>query len=124
MVLFKTAVAGAFLLIAGILLLTVAGQYITVQVQTVQRHDVEQHAMFLVGDLADRQYSLPDSVSAFGSLDVASAPTNQSSDIQFKVFDADNYQKWVAGQESNFLFSKDAQGQSNFTFTSTNGGQY
>lgn len=124
MVLFKTTLAGALLLIAGILLLTIAGQYITVQVQVVQRHDVEQHAMFLVGDLADRQYSLPDSVSAFGSLGVAQAPTNQSSDIQFKVFDADNYQKWTAGQDSNFLFSKDAQGQSNFTFTSTNGGLY
>ena len=124
MVLFKTTVAGAFLLIAGILLLTVAGQYITVQVQVVQRHDVEQHAMFLVGDLADRQYSLPASVSAFGSLDVAQAPTNQSSDIQFKVFDADNYQKWASGQQSNSLFAKDAQGQSNFTFSTTNNGLY
>jgi hypothetical protein len=124
MVLFKTTLAGALLLIAGILLLTIAGQYITVQVQIVQRHDVEQHAMFLVGDLVDRQYSLPASVSAFGSLDVAQAPTNQSSDIQFKVLDADNYQKLTAGQQPNSLFANDAQGQSNFTFSTTNSGLY
>jgi hypothetical protein len=124
MVLFKTTVAGALLLIAGVVLLTVGGSYITAQVQVVQRQDVEQHALFLVGDLADRQYTLPASVSAFGSLNVTQAGTNQSSDIQFTVFDADNYQKWTAGQQSNFLFSKDEHGQSNFTFTTTDSGPY
>ena len=124
MVLIKTAVAGGLLLVVGILLLTVAGQYVTVEVQSVQRHDMEQHASFLVGDLADRSYSLPASVYTFGSLNVARADTNQSSDIQFTVFDADNYQKWTAGQQSNFLISKDESGQSNFTFTTTNSGLY
>lgn len=124
MVLFKTSIAGTILLIAGILLLAVAGQYITVQVQTVQRHYVEQLATFTVGDLQYRQYSLPASVSAFGSLNTTQVPTNQSSDIQFTIFDADNYQKWAAGQQSNSLLSKDEQGQSNFAFTTSNSGPY
>jgi len=124
MVLFKTTVAGALLLIVGILLLTVAGQYLTIQVQDVQSHYVEQHVLFLVGDLANRQYSLPSGVFAFGALDVAQAPTNQSSDIQFTIFDANNYQKWTSGQQSDSLFSKDEYGQSNFTFTTSNNGPY
>jgi hypothetical protein len=124
MVLLKTTLIGAVLLVAGILLLTVAGQYITVEVQVVQRHDVESHAEFLVGDVTDRPYSLPAGVSVFGTLDVTQAPTNSSSDIQFLVFDATNYQIWAAGQQSSFLFSGDQQGNSNFTFNTSNSGVY
>lgn len=124
MVLLKTTLAGVILLLAGVLLLTVAGPYITVEVQVVQRHDVETQADFLVGDVTDRPYSLPATVSVFGTIDVTQAPTNQSGNVQFLVFDASNYQSWAAGQQSSYIFSADQQGHSNFTFTTTNSGVY
>jgi len=124
MVLLKTTLAGVFLLAAGILLLTIAGPYVTVQVQAVQRHDVEPHAQFLVGDVADRQYTLPGGVSVFGTLDVAQAGTNQSSSIPFLVLDTQNYQLWSTGQQSNNLFSSDQQNASNFTFSTPSSGVY
>jgi len=124
MVLFKISVAGAVLFVAGLVLLTVAGQYVTVPVQTVQRNDVEQLTQFTVGDITDRSYSLPGGVSAFGSLNVTQLPTNQLGDINFTILDAGNYQKWSSGQQSNSLLSKDEQGQSTFTFTTTTNGPY
>jgi len=124
MVLLKSALIGVVFLVAGILLLTVVGQYITVEVQVVQQHDVESRAEFLVGDVTDRPYSLPAGVSVFGTLDVTQAPTNSSSDVQFLVFDNTNYQNWAAGQQSTFIFSGDQQGSSNFTFTTNNSGVY
>jgi hypothetical protein len=124
MVLLKTTLTGAMLLAVGILLLTVAGPYITVQAQVVQRHDVESNAQFRVGDVTDRQYSLPGSVAVSGTLNVAQAPSNESSDIQFIVFDAQNYQLWVAGQQSNNIFTSDQQGHSNFTFNTPGSGVY
>jgi hypothetical protein len=124
MVLLKTTLIGAILLVAGILLLTVVGQYITVEVQVVQRQDVEAQAEFLVGDVTYRNYSLPSGVSVFGTLDVTQAPTNSSSDIQFLVFDSTNYQNWAAGQQSSFIFSGDEHGHSNFTFNTNHSGVY
>ncbi len=124
MVLLKTTLVGVCLLVVGILLLTVAGPYITVEVQDVQRRDVEPHAEFLVGDVEDRTYSIPGSVSVFGSIDVTEAPTNQSGDIRFMAFDADNYQRWSSGGSSNFLFSAEKQGQFNFTFQTEKSGVY
>ncbi len=124
MVLLKATVAGACLLVVGILLVTMLGQYVTVEVQQVQTRPVEPHAEFLVGDVVDRSYNLPASVSTSGSVDVTQAPTNASGDIRFMVFDAENYQKWNSGQQSNFLFSAEKQGQSNFTFATTNSGVY
>jgi hypothetical protein len=124
MVLLKTTLAGACLLVVGILLLTTLGQYVTVEVRQVQQRDVEPHAEFLVGDVVDRTYTLPASVSAAGSVDVTQAPTNASGDIKLMVFDADNYQKWSSGQQSDFMFSAEKQGQFNFTFTTANAGVY
>ena len=124
MVLLKTTLIGALLLVAGILLLTVAGPYITIQVQVVQPHEVEPHAQFLVGDVADRQYTLPGGVSVVGTLNVAQPPTNQSGSIQFMVFDAQNYGLWSAGQQSNNLFTSDQQGAFNFTFNTAGAGVY
>jgi hypothetical protein len=124
MVLLKTTLAGVTLLVAAISLLTVAGPYVTVQVPVVQRHDVEPHAQFLVGDVIDRQYSIPGSVAVIGTLDVAQAPTNQSSDIQFIVLDAQNYELWAAGQQPNYMFNSDQQGHSNFTFNTPSSGVY
>jgi len=124
MVLLKTTLIGALLLVTGILLLTVVGQYITVEVQVVQRHDVESHAEFLFGDVTDRNYSLPAGVSVFGTLDVTQAPTNRSSDVEFLVFDSTNYQNWAAGQPSSYIFSGDQQGNSNFTFSTDHRGVY
>jgi hypothetical protein len=124
MVLLKTTLAGACLLVFGILILTALGQYVTVEVRQVQQRDVEPHAEFLVGDVADRNYTLPANVAASGSVDVTQAPTNASGDIRFMVFDADNYQKWSSGQQSDFMFSAEEQGQFNFTFTTGNAGVY
>ena len=124
MVLFKTTLVGVCILIAGILLLTTIAPYLTVQVQQVEYRDVEPHAEFLVGDVADRTYTLPANVAASGSVDVTQAPTNASADVRFMVFDDNNYQKWNSGQQSNFLFSSDNPGKFIFNFTTTNSGVY
>jgi len=124
MVLLKTTLTGLALTVAGLLLLTVAAPYITVQVRVVQPHEVEPHAQFLVGDVTDRPYNLPANVSVFGSIDVLQAPTNQSSTIQFMVLDAQNYQLWTAGQQSTFLVTSNQQGLSNFTFSTPSSGIY
>jgi hypothetical protein len=124
MVLLKTTITGIALVVAGLLLLTVLGPYITVQAQVVQHNPVEPHAQFLVGDVTDRQYTLPSDVTVFGSVDVLQAPTNQSSSIQFIVLDAQNYQQWAAGEQSTFLFTSNQPGQSNFTFSTPASGIY
>jgi hypothetical protein len=124
MVLLKTTLTGTLLIAVGILLLTVAGPYFTTQVQVVQRHDVDSHAQFLVGDVIDRQYSLPADVTVLGTLDVTQAPTNQTGSIQFIVFDAQNYQLWQAGQQSSFIFTSTPQDHSNFTFNTGSSGIY
>ena len=120
----RTTLIGASLLVIGILTLTVFGPYLTVEVQEVQRRDVEPHAEFLVGDMAERSYTLPSSVSVFSSVEVTEAPSNQSGDIRFLVFDAENYQRWSAGAQSNFLLSGQKQGQFNFTFKTDKSGVY
>jgi len=124
MVLFKTTLAGASLAVVGFLVLIILGAYITVQVQDVQVRAVEPRSEFLVGDLADKPYNLPGSVPVFGTVDVTQAPTNSSGDINFMVFDSDNYEKWSAGQQANSLFSADKQGEFNFSLTTGNGGSY
>jgi len=124
MVLFKTTLVGAGLAVLGILVLVFLGAYITVQVQDVQVRAVEPHTEFLVGDLADKLYSLPAGVPVFGTVDVTQAPSNASGDIHFMVFDSDNFQKWSAGQQADFLFSADKQGEFNFSLTTGNGGSY
>ena len=124
MVLLKTTLIASLMLVVGVLLLTVIGPYITMEVQVVQSHNIEPHAEFLVGDYVDRSYSLPGGVSVFGTVDPVQAPTNQSGEIQFLVFDAVNYQQWAAGQNSNSVYSADQQGRSNFTFTTVNSGLY
>jgi hypothetical protein len=124
MVLLKAALVGALLVVAGILLLTVAGPYFTVQVQNVQEHSVEPHAQFLVGDVTDRPYTLPAAVSVFGMMNVDQAPTNQSGSIQFMVLDNQNYALWSTGQQSNNLFASDQPGASNFTFSTGSAGVY
>ena len=124
MVLFKTAMVGACIIVAGILLLTTLAPYVTVEVQQVQYRDVEPHAEFLVGDVVDRTYTLPATVAASGSIVATQAPTNASGDIRFMVFDDDNYQKWSSGQQSTSLFSADDPGKFTFNFTTTNTGVY
>jgi len=117
--LFKTTISGAAAIVIGILLVTFVGQYITMTVQNVQRTDVEPQAEFLVGDVEQRPYSLPANVMVFGTVKVTEAPTNQSSDIRFLIFDDANYQKWYSGGQANFMYSTEKQGQFNYTFTST-----
>jgi hypothetical protein len=123
-VLFKTTVVAIVALVIGILVLTVAGQYVTMTVQNTQRTDVEPHAEFIVGDVVERSYSLPASVSVFGTIKVTDAPTNKSSDIRFLVFDDENYQQWSAGGQANSLYSDQKQGQFNYTFTTVASGTH
>ena len=124
MVLFKTALVGVVVLISGILLMTVVAPFVTMTVQNVQTREVDPHVEFLVGDMVDRPYTLPSGVPVFGSVYVTEAPANQTSDIQFSIFDADNYQIWNAGGQASSLFSTDGQGQFNYTFTTPKGGLY
>lgn len=124
MVLLKTVLAGALLLTIGLLMVTFIGQYVTMEVQDLQRRDIEPHSEFLIGDVLDRSYSLPAGVSVLGSIVVTQAPSNQSGDIRFIVFDAENYQRWSSGGQSNFLFSALKQGQFNFTFKTDKAGVY
>ena len=116
--LFKTTMTGIALLIIGVLLLTFAGQYITMTVQNVQRTDVEPHTEFLVGDMEQRSYTLPINVMVFGTVKVTQAPSNQSGDIRLLVFDDENYQRWSSGGQGNSVYSTEKQGQFNYTFTS------
>jgi hypothetical protein len=124
MVLLKTTLVGIALLAVGVILLTVAGQYVTIEVQQVHSHDVEAHTEFLVGDQVDRQYALPGGVGTFGVITVTQAPSNQSGDVRFIVLDADNYAKWSAGSQANFLYTAEKQGEFNYTFTTSNSGIY
>ncbi len=124
MVSLKATSIGVSFLVLGILMLTVIGQYVTTEIQEVQRRDVEPHTEFLVGDVGEKSYSLPSGVSVFGSIDVTQAPSNQSGDIRFMVFDAENYQRWSSGGQSNFLFSGEKQGHFNFTFKTEKDGVY
>ena len=120
--LFKTTMTGVAALVIGVLLLTFAGQYITMTVQNVQRTDVEPHVEFLVGDVEQRSYTLPVGVTVFGTVKVTQAPTNQSGDIRFIVFDDQNYQRWSTGGQANSYssaYSTEKQGEFNYTFTST-----
>ena len=117
--LFKTTISGAAAIVIGLLLVTFVGQYITMTVQNVQRTDVEPQAEFLVGDVEQRSYSLPANVMVFGTVKVTQAPSNQSGDIRFLIFDDANYQKWTTGGQANFAYSTEKQGQFNYTFTST-----
>jgi hypothetical protein len=114
--LFKTTITGITVLVIGLLLVTFAGQYITMTVQNLQRTDVEPHVEFLVGDVEQRPYTLPAGVTVFGTLSVIQAPTNQSGDIRFLVFDDENYQRWSAGGQANFVYSTEKEGQFNYTF--------
>jgi len=124
MVLFKTVLVGVALLVLGVLVLSVVSQYVTMEVQQVQRHDLEMKAEFLVGDVVDRPYSLPANVPVSGSVSVAEAPSNKSGDIQFFVFDAENYQRWSANGQAGSVFSATEQGISNYTFTNNQAGVY
>lgn len=125
MVLLKTTITGIAVVVVAILLIAVIGQYATMEVQQTQRIDIEPHAEFLVGDVADRPYSIPAGVSVFGTVTVTQAPSNQSSDINFFVLDADNYQKWAAGASANPLFPPvPDQGHFNYTFSTGNLGVY
>jgi len=124
MVLLKTAIAGFGILTIGVLMLTMVGQYVTMDVQQVQMHEIEPHAEFLVGDFVDRTYTLPGSVHVLGTVGVSQAPSNQTSDVRFLVFDADNYQKWSSGDQASFVYSTDKQGQFNYTFTPGTTGTY
>jgi hypothetical protein len=124
MVLLKTAFSGLVLLILGVLLVTALGQYVTVEMREVHRHSVEPHVEFLVGDVADRAYSLPGSSEVLGNIIVSQAPSNQTGDIRFLVLDSDNYQKWSSGSQADFVYSTDKQGQFNYTFTTGKAGVY
>ncbi|MGA2785018.1 MAG: hypothetical protein ABSF09_10015 [Candidatus Bathyarchaeia archaeon] len=124
MVLFKTAMLGTVVLVIGVLLLNYGGQFITIMVQSTQRTDVEPHAEFLVGDVVQRSYSLPAPVTVFGLVKTTQAPTNQSGDVRFLVFDEPNYQKWNMGGQADSAYSSEKQGQFNFTFATGKSGSY
>jgi hypothetical protein len=124
MVLFKTTMAAIVVLVIGVLLLNYGGQFITMMVQSTQRTDLEPHAEFLVGDVVQRSYSLPATVTAFGVVKTSQAPTNQSGDVRFLVFDDLNYQKWNTGGQADSAYSSEKQGQFNFTFTTSKSGVY
>ena len=115
---------GVVILVIGVLLLNYGGQYITMTVQNTQRTNVEPRAEFLVGDTAQRSYPLPASVTVLGVLRVTQAPTNQSGDLRFLVFDESNFQKWNAGGQADSTYSSEQQGQFNFTFTTSKNGVY
>ena len=124
MVLFKTTMAAIVVLVIGVLLLNFGGQFITMMVQSTQRTDLEPHAEFLVGDVVQRSYSLPATVTAFGVVKTSQAPTNQSGDVRFLVFDDLNYQKWNTGGQADSAYSSEKQGQFNYTFPTSKSGVY
>jgi hypothetical protein len=122
MVLLKPTLAGTVLLILGILLITVLGQYVTAEVQQTQRRDVEPHVGLLIGDTADRPYTLPAGVQVFGTILATQAPSNESGEIHFIVLDNENYQRWSTSGQGDFAYSVDNRGQFNYTFTTNKSG--
>jgi hypothetical protein len=124
MVLFKSTLLGIALLVAGVLMLSVVGQYVTMDVQQVQRHDIDTKVQFLVGDSAERDYPFSAGSPVFGSVGVTEALSNQSSDIQFKVFDQENYNKWKSTGQAETLIATPIQGTENYTFTAGKTGSY
>jgi hypothetical protein len=124
MVLLKTTLTGIAFLILGLLLLTVAGQYVTIEVQQLQHRNIEPHAEFLVGDASYRYYNLPANVPVLGTVIVTEAPTNASGDIRFMILDADNYQRWSTGGHPDSILQTQKQGAFNFTFTTPKDGVY
>ncbi len=124
MVLLKTSLSGAALVILGVLVAAVIGQYVTLEIQDVQRHEVEPHAEFLVGDVVNRPYTIPSGVAVFGSVDVTQAPSNKSDDIHLIILDAENYQRWSSGGQADSVYLAQNQGKFNFTFTAEKGGIY
>jgi len=106
---------------------TVLGQYVTAEVQEVQRHDVEPHVEFMVGDVKEKEYTLPGSVSVLGTVDVTQEiPSNESDsgNFHFMVLDNANYQKWSSSSQPDPLFSTDNEGRFNYTFTTPAAGVY
>jgi hypothetical protein len=124
MVLLKTTLTGLIFLAVGILLVTVIGQYATIEVQQVHRMDIEPHYELLVGDFKERPYNLPASSNIYGTVSVTQAPSNETGDIRFLVFDTENYQNWISQGQASSLYSMDNQGQFNFTFKTDKSGVY
>jgi hypothetical protein len=124
MVLLKTTLVGIGLLVIGMLMLTVLGQYVTVEVQEVHRHDIEPHVELFVEDKADRSYNLPGGSNVFGTVSVTQVPSNQTDDIHFLVCDSDNYQQWLSGSQVSTFYSADRKGLFNYTFTTDKSGIY
>jgi hypothetical protein len=124
MVLFKATMVAVAVLVVGVLLLSYGGQYITMTVQNVQRREVEPHSEFLVGDVVEKEYSLPAAVTVVGSLKVTQAPTNQTGDVRFRIFNDANFQKWNIGGQADSSYSSERQGEFNFTFVTSNSGVY
>jgi len=124
MVLFKPTLTGIALLVLGLLVATMIGPYVTVEVQEVHRRSVEPHAEFLVGDVVDRSYNLPPTTNVIGTVLVTEAPSNRTSDVSLLVLDAENYQRWNSGGQASSLYSEEKQGQFNFTFKIDKGGIY
>ncbi|HMK83752.1 MAG TPA: hypothetical protein VK503_08545 [Candidatus Bathyarchaeia archaeon] len=124
MVLIKTAMAGVVLLVMGVLVFNYGGQFIMMMVQSTQRTDLEPHVEFRVGEVSQRSYSLPATVTVFGVVKTSQPPTNESSDVRFLVFDDLNYQKWNTGAQADSAYSSEKQGQFNYTFTTTKSGAY
>jgi hypothetical protein len=124
MVLFKTAISGVVILAVAVLLFNYGDQVVTMTVQNTLRTDIEPHTEFLVGDVAQKSYTLPAAVTSFGVVKTSQAPTNQSSDIRFMVLDDANFQKWNAGSQVDSVYSTTNQGEFNFTFATTKSGAY
>ena len=127
MVLLKPTIAGALLLVLGVLAITILSQYVTMQVQQTERHDLEPHVQFMVGDMADRPYTLPATANILGTVDVTQALStneNDSGKFHFIVLDDANYQKWSSSSQANPIFATDQQGLFNYTFTAPASGVY
>lgn len=124
MVLLKPTLVGITVIILGVMSITVLSQYVTMDVRQTQRRDIEPHAEFLVGDITERSYTLPASVSVFGTIVATQAPSNESGDIHVLILDNENYQKKSAGGQPDYLLSTTGQGQFNYTFTTSQSGVY
>jgi len=120
----KLTVSGAIIIVVGILALTALGPYVTVEVQDVKQRDLEPRVQFLVGDYADRPFTLPAGVTIFGTVSVAEAPSNKSGDIHFIVLDTENYQRWLSGAQAEFTYAAQQGGAFNYTFKTDKIGVY
>ena len=98
---------GILLLVLGVLLFLFGTQVHMVEVPKTEAKVLFDKSMLTVGDYAYKSSGVPANVTVFCSGLVTLPSSNESSEINFYVFDKANFQKWQNGdRSSNFIVQR------------------